>query len=198
MFQLVEMKDNVRITPAMFKKEQCNIIKEVLNTKLANKVVHNIGLAIALHDLTNVGDSFVFPGDACTYTTVRFRYTFFKPFEDEVLIGKVSSSSREGVWVTLGFFEETFIPEAYLQSPCKFDADENVWVWEYMDGGDTHNLYMDEREEIRFRVVKVEFNDIAMTKGGDEYKAKDLPMKVIGSISEPGLGLLSWWKEDNV
>ena len=49
----------------------------------------------------------------------------------------------------------------------------------------------------RFRVCKIEFNDVAKrapTQDSEEL----LPMKIIGTISEPGLGLLSWWKEDNI
>ena len=100
--------------------------------------------------------------------------------------------------MTLGFFEDIFIPEIYLQAPHRFDTQENCWVWEYQDGPDTHNLYMDEREEIRFRVVKVEFKDVAKRKVESSEADEQLPMKIIGTISEPGLGLLSWWKEDNI
>jgi len=197
MFQLIELRNNVGIRPSLFKLEQTRAIKEVLNTKLANKVLYPHGLCIALHDILQIGESFSFPGDAGTHTSVLFRYIVFKPFEEEVIIGKVRRSSPDGVWVTLGFFEDIFIPEAYLQSPHRFDQEENCWIWEYTDGLETHNLYMDEREEIRFRVCKIEFNDVAKrapTQDSEEL----LPMKIIGTISEPGLGLLSWWKEDNI
>ena len=45
-------------------------------------------------------------------------------------------------------------------------------------------------------MVKVEFNDVAKRKVSDGEDL--LPMKIIGTVSEPGLGLLSWWKEDNI
>ncbi|KAL5268231.1 hypothetical protein ACHWQZ_G002181 [Mnemiopsis leidyi] len=198
MFQLIELRNNVGIRPSLFKLEQTRAIKEVLNAKLANKVLFPHGLCIALHDIVQIGESFSFPGDAGTYTSVQFRYIVFRPFEEEVIIGKVRRSSPDGVWVTLGFFEDIFIPETYLQSPHKFDPEENCWVWEYTDGLETHNLYMDEREEIRFRVVKVEFNDVAKGSQAAADSEELLPMKIIGTISEPGLGLLSWWKEDNI
>ena len=50
----------------------------------------------------------------------------------------------------------------------------------------------------RFRVVKVEFNDVAKGSQAAADSEELLPMKIIGTISEPGLGLLSWWKEDNI
>ena len=197
MFQLIELRNNVGIRPSLFKLEQSRAIKEILNTKLANKVLYPHGLCVALHDILHIGDSFAFPGESGSYTSVLFRYIVFKPFEEEVLLGKVRRSSPEGLWVTLGFFEDVFIPEVYLQAPHKFDSEENCWIWEYQDGLETHNLYMDEREEVRFRVVKIEFKDVAKKTQNAESE-EQLPMKIVGTISEPGLGLLSWWKEDNI
>ena len=47
-------------------------------------------------------------------------------------------------------------------------------------------------------MVKIEFNDVAKGAASAQDSEELLPMKIIGTISEPGLGLLSWWKEDNI
>jgi DNA-directed RNA polymerase III subunit RPC8 len=54
-------------------------------------------------------------------------------------------------------------PES-LQHPARFDATENVWVWEYPtedeDGAATHtDLFMDVGEPVRFRVAGETFTD---------------------------------------
>ena len=83
------------------------------------KVVHKVGLCIALHDILHVGESYIFPGDGASHTKgkktiiyimsytasifytinflVRFRVIVFRPFMDEVLVGKIRSCSSEGV-----------------------------------------------------------------------------------------------------
>lgn len=70
-----------------------------LNTIILSylQVVLNVGLCIALHDIIHVEDSFIFPGDGAAHTKVRFRYVVFRPFMDEVLVGKIRSCSPEGV-----------------------------------------------------------------------------------------------------
>ncbi|XP_012597158.1 DNA-directed RNA polymerase III subunit RPC8 isoform X2 [Microcebus murinus] len=132
---------------------------------------------------------------------VHFRYVVFHPFLDEILIGKIKGCSLEGVHVSLGFFDDILIPPESLQQPAKFDEAEQVWVWEYETEEGAHDLYMDTGEEIRFRVVDESFVDTSptgpssaeATSSSEEPPKKEAPYTLVGSISEPGLGLLSWW-----
>lgn len=57
--------------------------------------------------------------------------------------------------VTLGFFDDIFIPYHYLQENSEFNADEQVWVWMY----DENEMFMDLEETIRFRVESEQFFD---------------------------------------
>ncbi|XP_072028275.1 DNA-directed RNA polymerase III subunit RPC8-like [Amphiura filiformis] len=202
MFLLAEMTDTVRIEPWLFNVKLNDAITEELNKKLANKVVHNVGLCIALHDITKLEDSHILPGDGASHTKVHFRYVVFHPFVDEIVIGRIRSCSREGVHVTLGFFDDILIPPEALQQPSHFDETEQVWVWQYQSEDGTHDLFMDVNEVIRFRVVDKVFVDTTPNKPEEsiepgteitEQEVKKSPYSLVGSISEPGLGLLTWW-----
>ncbi|XP_076006301.1 DNA-directed RNA polymerase III subunit RPC8 [Genypterus blacodes] len=211
MFTLVEMVDTVRIPPWNFHRQLNDAIAEELNKKLANKVVFNVGLCICLYDITKLDDSYIFPGDGASHTIVQFRYVVFRPFLDEILLGKIKYCSQEGVYVTMGFFDDILIPPESLQQPAKFDEAEQVWLWEYETDEGAHDLYMDQGEEIRFRVTDEVFVDTSPTgpaaaaqpdappQPGQptpppvEEEKKEAPYTLIGSICEPGLGLLSWW-----
>uniref|UniRef100_A0A8C0XX08 DNA-directed RNA polymerase subunit n=1 Tax=Cyprinus carpio carpio TaxID=630221 RepID=A0A8C0XX08_CYPCA len=181
MFVLVEMVDTVRIPPWSFHRQLNEAIAEELNKKLANKVVYNVGLCVCLYDVTKLEDSYIFPGDGASHTKV-----------------------------SLGLFDDIIIPPESLQQPAKFDEAEQVWVWEYETDEGAHDLFMDQGEEIRFRVVDEVFIDTSPTGPSTEKEApsadtappagaedseqqKEAPYTLIGSVSEPGLGLLSWW-----
>lgn len=56
-----------------------------------------MGLCIALWDILKVDDAFIFPGDGSSHSVVHFRYTVFRPFMDEILLGKIKGCSKEGV-----------------------------------------------------------------------------------------------------
>ncbi|XP_041093844.1 DNA-directed RNA polymerase III subunit RPC8 [Polyodon spathula] len=159
MFVVIEMVDTVRTPPWQFQQKLNDAIAEQLNKKLANKVVYKVGLCICLYDITKLEDSFIFPGDGASHTKVHFRYVVFRPFLDEILVGKIKGCSQEGVYVSLGFFDDILIPPESLQQPAKFDDSEQVWVWEYETEEGAHDLYMDPGEEVRFRVVDEVFVD---------------------------------------
>nr|CAD7572531.1 unnamed protein product [Timema californicum] len=84
MFVLAEMKHVIRTPPWLFKMKLNDAIAEELNQKLANKVVLNVGLCIALHDIVSLEDSYIFPGDGAAHTKVKFRYVVFRPFIEEM------------------------------------------------------------------------------------------------------------------
>ena len=130
------------------------------------------------------------------YDSLHYRYFIYPPME-EIIIGKIKSCSREGVHVNSEFFDDILIPAESLQHPSRFDETDSVWVWEYPTGDDTtpHNLYMDPGEMIRFRVVSKLFVNTGPTKPkGGEAEQKEEVKTLIGTIKEPELGLLTWWK----
>lgn len=209
MFVLSEMKDVVQIQPWNFSHDMKASLEFGLNRKFANKVVHQVGLCIVLFDITEVGDSYILPGSGASHTPVKFRFVVFRPFIDEVLVGKVKSCNRDGVLLSMGFFDDILIPQEYLQQPSSFDETEQLWIWKYETEDGTHNLFMDINEEVRFRVIDEEFVDLtpegpaaatSSTTSADVNEAaasaiqpKKTPYSITASISESGLGLLSWW-----
>ena len=119
-----------------------------------------MGLCIALKDIVSLKDSIILPGDGASHTEVIFRYIVFRPCIGNVITGKIRSCSREGVHVTLGFFDDILIPPEALQHPSRFEEAEQAWVWEYpLEDGEKHDLFMDIGEPIKFRVTREIFEE---------------------------------------
>ena len=89
MFILTKMRSVVRLDPSTFERPLPEALSDVLTEKLANKVVKDVGLVVALWDLLSIGDSYLFPGDGASHTRVQFRLLVFRPFVEEILAGKV-------------------------------------------------------------------------------------------------------------
>lgn len=202
MFILSEFKDIIRTPPNLFSQSIESCISQSLNQKLSNKVFPEVGLCLMLYDITNIEDSVIIPGDGASHTKVEFRYVVFRPFVSEIIIGKIRSCSKEGVHVTLGFFEDILIPPEGLQQPSRFDEKEQVWVWEFDNDGDKHDLFMDPGDKLKFRVISEQFTetspiscpDIDGAPSTSEVDAPKIPYSLTASINEPGLGILSWWQ----
>ncbi|CAD7081260.1 unnamed protein product [Hermetia illucens] len=206
MFVLAELKDTIRIAPEQFHLKLSEAVRDEINRKLANKVLLNVGLCIALKDIVKLGDSIILPGDGASHTEVIFRYIVFRPTVGDVITGKIRSCSREGVHITLGFFDDILIPPTALQHPSRFEEAEQAWVWEYpLENGEGHDLFMDIGEPIKFRVSREIFEESSPIGPPDQAESASTsasqttadvktPYRIIAAINESGLGVLSWWE----
>ncbi len=217
------------------------VLTEEVDRKYANKIVMDVGLGVCLYDFVEIGDAYLYPSDGAAHHRVTFRLMVFRPFVGEVLVGRVAQCSENGIRVSLGFFDDIFVPSYLLQTPSEFDAREKVWVWTYNsdEAGEPAVRYpMELDEPIRFRVRSVNFSHIKQgssssgavgglgstatgpvgaggnpgtPKGGDEgvgmvgwrprsdtltggeEAGPTVPMQLVGTTNEDGLGMLSWW-----
>ena len=87
----------VRIDPRHLNKNRKEAIVDELNRQFSNKVILDVGLCMALWDIQSVGLGQYFPGDGGVHMPVEFRYIVFRPFQDEVIMGKIKNCTREGV-----------------------------------------------------------------------------------------------------
>ncbi|XP_018801019.1 PREDICTED: DNA-directed RNA polymerase III subunit RPC8 [Bactrocera latifrons] len=217
MFVLAELKDTIRIAPDQFHLKLVEAIRDEINRKLANKVLLNLGLCIALKDIVSLKDSIILPGDGASHTEVLFRYIVFRPTIGSILTGKIRSCSREGVHVTLGFFDDILIPPSALQHPSRFEEAEQAWVWEYpLEDGAKHDLFMDIGEPIKFRVSREIFEEsspigppktdaqqastsaaASAAAASSQQTEVKTPYRIVAAINESGLGVLSWWDQQN-
>lgn len=60
------------------------------------------------------------------------------------------------MWVSLGFFDDVFVPGHALQQPSEFDEAEKLWAWKF----EKETLFMELSEPVRLRVTDVKFNPV--------------------------------------
>jgi len=207
MFVLTEMRDTVRLAPHKFHTNFQVALQRTLNEKLANKVVPGVGLCICLYDMVSIGDSFILPGDGAAHTSITYRFVVFRPFVDELVVGRIESCSRQGISISVNLFDDIFVPADKLPNVSKFDETDQIWYWEYPaednDGDDQPaKLYMDPGKMVRFRVVEEHFADTqpVLNTGPDQHNKQGdtllKPYTITASMSESGLGCLQWWQNN--
>jgi len=219
MFVLSLIKDTVAIQPAYFAVPPEQAIISELNKKYANRVLHDVGLCICVFDIAQAGEGKVRYGDGCLWYKVVFREVVFRPFTSEVILAKVKSSDEDGIRLTVGFFDDIYVPLMYLPTPSAFDPNERAHFWlpsyeppesdpehiptqhELMDFPTSQRMYIDNNEIIRVRVEADEFFDDepGPPKAGEggimqpKAERKRAPYNIVCSIAEQGLGPLQWW-----
>ncbi|KAL6747919.1 DNA-directed RNA polymerase II, 19 kDa polypeptide, partial [Haematococcus lacustris] len=199
MFVLTAVEEEIRVQPADLNKRPIDAVTEMIEERFFDKVIPNVGLVVSLYDVQSIEGGFIYPNDGAAFFNVKFRIVVFRPFAGEVIVGKLKSCTKEGLHISLTFFEDIFVPEHALQDPSFYNESEKAWVWKW-DGND---MFMDVGEEVRLKVHSVRFNpppnphDLANAVGDDKLlgtAAKPyVPMQVIGGVNEDGLGMLAWW-----
>jgi len=172
-----------------------------IRNKFLNKVIEDVGLVVAVFDITSVGDAYVYPGDGASFVSVQFRAVVFRPFVGEIIVGKIKSSNEEGIKVSLEFFGDVFLPNHLLQHPSYFEEEEQLWYWEFSE----HKLFFELESDVRLRIESIVFNkrhskrppkaNLVPVEGQEQPEEEKLPppMIVVGTTNESGLGCVQWW-----
>jgi DNA-directed RNA polymerase III subunit RPC8 len=158
-----------------------------MDKKYPNRVIMDMGLVICRYgDALQVGDGVCAAGDGGAHHEVIVRLVVFRPFVEEVCLGTILKSSEEGIQISMGFFDDVFIPAYWMLRPSHYDKDTGLWVWtpDYGEeeeeeesnkkmeenGGnmiDGENRFeMEIGAEIRFKVKSINFTRVTNTAKG--------------------------------
>ncbi|RLN34371.1 DNA-directed RNA polymerase III subunit rpc8 isoform X1 [Panicum miliaceum] len=178
MFSLSLIQHDLPMPPHLLSRPLLDAIKAELERLFPDKVIANLGLCVFVYDIRSVQGG------------VSFRLLMFKPFNGEVLVGRISGYDDKGLQVSLDFFNDICIP-GHLMQFGTVRAPDGRWM---LKSGDDDELYLDLDDEIRFLVSSTKYLPIPIEqKEGDPPFA---PMQIVGSIKGDGLGLVAWWAAD--
>ncbi|EIE27604.1 DNA-directed RNA polymerase II, 19 kDa polypeptide [Coccomyxa subellipsoidea C-169] len=204
MFILSELEDKVRIEPADLGRPTVDAVTAVIEQLYLDKVVSDLGLVVTIYDILDIQGGSIYASEGAAHYTVKFRLVVFRPFIGEVLVGRLTKCDKTGLHLSLDFFEDIFVPEHALPAPSFFDEAEGLWFWKFED----QPMWLEMEDAIRLRVKGVKFRQApnalqlrsASEPGGDMLGTAAnpfAPMQVVGAIDEDGLGVVSWWDQDD-
>ncbi|XP_057508138.1 uncharacterized protein LOC130791053 isoform X3 [Actinidia eriantha] len=178
MFYLSNIEHTLRLPPHLLDLPLHDSIKGELEGLFLDKVIANLGLCISVYDINSVSGGFIFPGDGASTYTVCFRLVMFRPFMGEVIVAKVKESDADGLRLSLGFFDDIYVPVHLMPHPSHPEPDpENKrqirWIWEF--GGE--NFPIDGTDEIRFRVHSVNYPPIPLVLETEKQEEKEKQAK---------------------
>ncbi len=213
MYHLTVLSDEIPLPPSSLRpSNHIPALTQAIENKYIDRVIPNIGLVLAFYDIISVNDCFIFPGDfrdsfgepACS---VQFRLVTFKPAVGELLQGRIIQSTTTGVRVSLRFFNDVEVPAHELLQPAVYDGKRKIWLWQHGEEFFGYEVGVDVVVKVKSvevstavglgdRRVASQRHKTVVTPGVSEEAAvghKSVPMLVIGSMGESGLGPLNWW-----
>ncbi|EZG84061.1 DNA-directed RNA polymerase III subunit RPC8 [Gregarina niphandrodes] len=161
-------------------------IRRKLDLKYIDRVMSGRGLCVMINQILQVEPMPILgPNDGRTCYRVVAEVILFKPLPREVLLATIISGDALGLRLSTGFFQDIRIPAHMLPTNSKFDEGEGQWKW-VVEGVDRNqDLYFEIGALCRFRVVDLVFSN--------DKKDDSVPMLLIGTVNDSGLGLDIWW-----
>ncbi|KAJ9695978.1 hypothetical protein PVL29_008307 [Vitis rotundifolia] len=192
MFYLSLIEHTLRLPPHLLDLPLNEAIKGELESLFLDKVIANLGLCISVYDIGSIDGGFVFPGDGASTYTVEFRLVMFRPFVGEIITAKLKESDANGLRLSLGFFDDIYIPIHLMPNPCHCEPNPEkksqvIWIWDYQE----QKFPIDGIDEIRFQVQSVSYPPIPVEQPKESKPFA--PMVIMGSLDYDGLGPVSWW-----
>lgn len=130
MFVLTDILDKIRIPAGLLGVSTVQAIHSEIDQKFPNRVLMDVGLVVCRYgEVSKVSHGVCVAGDGGSHHECRFRLVVFRPFVEEVCLGRILRSSAEGIQVSLGFFEDIFIPAYWMLRPSVFEEKTGLWVW---------------------------------------------------------------------
>ena len=116
-------------------------LQREIDLKYPDRVLMDVGLVICRYgDCLKITNGSCGNGCGGSHHECLFRLVIFRPFVEEVCLGKIVKSTAEGIQVSLGFFQDIFIPAYWMLRPSHYDEKMGLWVW-------TPNYDDDEEED---------------------------------------------------
>lgn len=138
MFIVIKVVDRIHIPSHLLGKPTHEAVLNEIDSKYPNRVIIDVGLVICRHGpclkigdgICVPGNSTGFPGSGGAHHECLFHLVIFKPFVDEILVGRILSSTSNGLQVTLGgFFQDIHIPPYWMLRISTYNEETGLWVW---------------------------------------------------------------------
>lgn len=177
MFYLVEVEDYVRVEPKLFGLPTAEAVEQQLHNTYEDYYNKDIGKAVAVVEVIEIGEGVIIPGDGAAYYNSKFKLLVWKPELQELVYGEISEITNFGAFIDMGVMRGMIHISQTMDDFVSFSKTNSLLGKNSKRGLKSGDLCL-------ARVV-------AISHKGDDPK--------IGlTMRQPGLGKIEWIKEDKV
>ena len=177
MFYITEVEDYVRVDPKLFGLPTEEAVEKQLFETYKEYYDKQLGHAITVIEVLEVGEGVIIPGDGAAYYKSTFKLLVWKAELQELVYGKISEITNFGAFIDLGSMQGMIHISQTMDDYVSFSKANSLL-------GKVSNRGLKSGDLCLARIV-------AISHKGDDPKV-GLTMR------QPGLGKLEWIKEDQL
>jgi DNA-directed RNA polymerase subunit E' len=177
MFYLTEVKDYVRVDPKLFGLATAEAVSQQLEDIYADYYDKEMGRAISVIKVINIGEGVIIPGDGAAYYNSKFELLTWKPEIHEIVYGTISEITNFGAFIDMGSMKGMIHISQTMDDFVSFSKTNTLL-------GKASKRVLKQGDLCLARVV-------AISHKGDSPK--------IGlTMRQPGLGKIEWIREEKI
>lgn len=177
MFYITEVEDHIRVEPRLFGLPTQEAVENQLNDTYREYYDPELGKAIKVLEVLEVGEGVIIPGDGAAYYETKFKVLVWKPELQELVYGIISEITNFGAFIEMGNMRGMIHIGQTMDDYVSFSKSETLV-------GKVTKRSLKKGDLCIARIV-------ALSHKGDNPK--------IGlTMRQPGLGKIEWIKEDRI
>lgn len=159
MFYLVDIKDHIRVPPNLFNLPIEDAITKRIRKKYEGYIDKDIGIAIDVPEVYEIGEGVVIAGDGASYYETKFKLITFKPELQEVVPGKIKDIADFGAFLTIGPTEGMIHISQTMDDFVSFAKDKTL-------AGKESKRLLKVNDLCRARIIAVSYKQVSNPKIG--------------------------------
>jgi DNA-directed RNA polymerase subunit E' len=179
MYKRVRLRDTVEVPPEHLAEVTPDLVKQLLQDKLAGRVDEGVGSVVSVIDVHDIGDGAVIPNEPGVYYEAEFDALTFDPQMQEVVDGEVVEVVSFGAFVGIGPVDGLLHVSQISDEYLAYDEEGQMLA------SRESNRSLGVGDAVRARIV---------TKSIDERNPRD--SKIGLTAKQVGLGKHGWLQEE--
>jgi len=102
MFYITEVEDYVRVEPKLFGLPTTQAVDDQLKETYSDYYDKELGKAVAVIEVLEVGEGVIIPGDGAAYYNSKFKLLTWKPEMQEMVPGIIEEITNFGAFINMG------------------------------------------------------------------------------------------------
>ena len=178
MYQLIELKNTVRIPPEYIGEDLDIAADEIVKKTFEGKIDKKNGLIVVTKDVKRLREGRVIHGDGAVYQEVIFKALAFKPLLHEVIHGIICEISDFGAFCHIGPLDALIHKSQIMDDHILIDTENKRLT------GKKSKYSLSIGDKVKARIIAISFNELNPRES-----------KIGLTMRQPALGKEEWQKE---
>jgi len=149
MFEIVRIKDKLRVPPTKLGTKMKKALLEIAQEQYEGLIDDDLGVIVAVMNAKKSGEGKIVPGDGAVYYDAELEFLAFRPKIHEIVEGFVNETAEFGLFVRVGPMEGLIHVSQIIDEYLNYDSKNSQFI------SKTSKLKIGVNDKVLARIVSI-------------------------------------------